>query len=75
MKLWHWRDLFTNDETGKLSETKLWSNIGKGAMTFGFLWSVIHAGSTDWLWLTFGAVIAGHAIANKIVDKEKDNSK
>jgi hypothetical protein len=74
---WHWRDLVTDHKTGKLRETAIWANIGKAAMTFGFLWVVTHGASTEWLWLTFGGVVVLHELgarhynqAQQKLDKE-----
>lgn len=59
---WHVRDLVTDHRSGRLIEAKLWSNVCKGTMTFGFIWAVTHAQGTDWLWLTYGAVLLGHEL-------------
>lgn len=70
MKRWHLMDLVTDHKTGKLVEAKVWSNACKAAMTFGFVWAVVHAQGTDWLWLTFGAVCLGHDLGVRYQNKD-----
>lgn len=80
---WRWADLFVDHRTGMLRESKLWSNIGKAAMTFGFLFIVIveHGQYNPGLWAAYGAVIMGHETATRwmnqrdrqIDGKEKEN--
>ena len=71
MKRWHVSDLVTHEATGRLSETKLWSNIGKAAMTFGFVWVVVHGSSSEFLWATYGGVVVLHAMGNRFMDGKK----
>ena len=73
--LWHIRDLVTDAKTGKLQERKLWSNLGKAAMTFGFIWAVLHAQGSEWLWMSYGGVILGHAILDKRQDQQGEKDK
>ncbi len=77
---WHLRDLVTDERTGRLRETKLWSNIGKAAMTFAFMLVVARGAGTEWLWLTYGGVVVLHELGSKVLnqqqqklDKEKPN--
>lgn len=71
MSKWHWRDLFVDHQTGKLRESALWINIGKAALTFGFLWVVVNGESSDWLWLTYGGVIVGHELGARVMNQKQ----
>ena len=75
---WHLRDLVTDERTGRLRETKLWSNIGKAAMTFAFILVTVRGAGTEWLWLTYGGVVVLHELgarhynqAQQKLDKEQ----
>ena len=59
---WHLRDLVTDERTGRLRETKLWSNIGKAVMTFAFVLVTVRGAGTEWLWLTYGGVVVLHEL-------------
>ena len=71
MNLWNWRDLFTDHRTGKLREAVIWAHVCKAAMTFGFIWTVIHGHSSEWLWLTFGAVCLGHEGFTRVLNQKQ----
>ena len=60
MRRWCLLDLVTNQQTGKLRETAVWSNIGKGAMTWAFIWVVLRGGNSEWLWLAYGGIVVSH---------------
>ena len=75
---WHLRDLVTDERTGRLRETKLWSNIGKAAMTFAFILVTVRGAGTEWLWLMYGGVVVLHELgarhynqAQQKLDKEQ----
>ena len=71
---WHLMDLLTDDKTGRLRETKLWSNIGKAAMTFAFVVVTWRGAGTEYLWLTYGGVVVLHELGSKYLrQKEKTN--
>ena len=77
---WHLMDLLTDDKTGRLRETKLWSNIGKGLMSVAFIVVTMRGAGTEWLWLTYGGVVVLHELGSKFMnqsqqklDKEKPN--
>ena len=59
---WHFMDLVTDERTGRLRETKLWSNIGKAVMTFAFVLVTVRGAGTEWLWLTYGGVVVLHEL-------------
>lgn len=71
MSQWHWRDLFTDHQTGKLRETAIWSNAGKGAMTIGFLYAVFTGHSSEWLWATYGGVVVLHEVAARVMNQKQ----
>ena len=77
---WHLRDLVTDERTGRLRETKLWSNIGKALMSVAFIVVTMRGAGTEWLWLTYGGVVVLHELGSKFMnqsqqklDKEKAN--
>jgi hypothetical protein len=77
---WHLMDLLTDERTGRLRETKLWSNIGKAAMTFAFAVVTWRGAGTEWLWAMYGGVVVLHELGAKYLnqqqqklDKEKPN--
>ena len=74
MKLWHWRDLFTDHQTGKLRESTIWTNIGKAAMTWGFCLTVWRGQATDWLWFAFGGVIGTHELAARWLNQKQQKT-
>ena len=71
MKLWHWRDLFTDHQTGKLRETLIWSNIGKASMTIGFILLVWRGHATEWLWASYGGVVVLHEVAARVMNQRQ----
>lgn len=71
MKQWHLRDLFTDERSGKLRETKVWSNIGKAAMTVAFVRVTWEGAGTEWLWLTFGGVVVLHELGSKMLNQKQ----
>ena len=71
---WHLRDLVTDERTGRLRETKLWSNIGKALMSVAFIVVTMRGAGTEWLWLTYGGVVVLHELGSKYLkQKEKAN--
>ena len=78
-KLWHFIDLVTNHQTGKLRESAFWVNVGKASMTVGFWYTVFKEGATfnSELWLIYGGYLLGHEALKaqqnqkqQILDKE-----
>jgi hypothetical protein len=68
---WKLSDLVTDDKTGRLRETKLWSNIGKAAMTFAFVVVTWRGAGTEWLWLTYGGVVVLHELGSKALNQKQ----
>ncbi len=68
---WHIRDLFVDHNTGRIRESKVWSNVGKAAMTVAFCWVIYKGGSSEWLWITYGTIVCGHEIATRIMNQRE----
>ena len=68
---WHIRDLVTDERTGRLRETKLWSNVGKCAMTVAFVVVTWRGAGTEWLWLTYGSVVVLHELGSKALNQQQ----
>ena len=80
MSEWHFRDLVTDHQTGKLRETAVWSNVGKAAMTWGFVYTVFYAKGafSEALWIAYGAIVVAHEMGaryfnqkQQVIDKDK----
>lgn len=53
------------ERDGRLSETKLWSNIAKFVIVISFMYYVYTFKADEWLWLVFGSMLIGHrAVSN-----------
>lgn len=63
----HLKDLITDAATGQLSHSKLWSNIGYGALTHAFIFDAMSGGLSDMKLFAYGAIVIGNATASKIV--------
>jgi hypothetical protein len=61
---WCVMDLVVSHQTGKLRETAVWSNIGKLAMTWAFVYTVYQgkAAFSEGLWLAYGMLVIGHEV-------------
>ena len=64
-------DLITDHQTGKLRESSIWSNIGKLAMTWGFVYVILQDKGTEFLWLTYGGVVVGAEIGARIMNQRQ----
>lgn len=70
----NWRDLIVDHQTGRIRESKVWSNVCKAAMTAAFLWVIYHGGNSEWLWLAYGGPMLGHESVTRFFNqKEKPN--
>jgi len=77
---WCVLDLVTDHQTGKLRETALWANIGKGAMTWAFCFTVWQqkANFSETLWLAYGSIVVCHELAARYFNQKQqvlDNDK
>jgi hypothetical protein len=53
--------LFIDQNSGKLSHTKFWSNVGYGALTYTFVYAVMYGTTVDiMIWALFGLVVVGN---------------
>ena len=68
---WHLRDLFVDHATGRLRESKLWSNVGKAAMTWAFCYAVYKGQNTDWLWTAYGVPVLGHEFVTRMLNQKE----
>lgn len=60
--------LFINAQTGNISTTKFWSNVGSAIMCGGFAYMVYKGTASTELWFVFGALVMGNSTANKILN-------
>lgn len=70
---WHFRDLVTDHKTGKLRETAVWSNIGKCAMTWAFIYTVFYSkGSfSELLWVAYGSIVVAHELTSRYFNQKQ----
>lgn len=70
-KKWAFSDLVLDHQTGKLRESALWSNVGKAAMTWGFVYMILHDHGTEFLWLAYGAVVVGSEFGARVLNQKQ----
>lgn len=73
MRKWCVMDLVTDHQTGKLRETALWSNIGKCAMTWGFIYTVWQqkANFNELLWVAYGSIVVAHELTARYFNQKQ----
>lgn len=71
MSDWHFRDLFTDEVSGRLRESKVWSNVGKGTMTWGFVYAILRGGNSEWLWTAYGSIVVLHELMGKFLNQRQ----
>lgn len=54
--------LVSNPATGKISHTKLWTNVAAASMTYKFSQT---ADAPEWLWWAYGALVGGYALIKR----------
>jgi hypothetical protein len=64
-------DLVTDHSTGKLRETAVWSNVGKAAMTWAFVWTILKGFSSEWLWVAYGGIVVLHEGAARFFNQRQ----
>lgn len=69
---WCVMDLVTDAESGRLLEPKIWSNIGKGTLTFSLVYLTLHSDLTEWFLLVYGGVVIGHESISRFM-RQKEN--
>ncbi len=60
-------DLVCRD--GKLSHTKLWSNIAYGVFTWAIIYKTVNNTASDDLWMIYIATVALHTTASNLLNK------
>ena len=68
---WCVMDLVVDHQTGKLRETAVWSNIGKAAMTWAFVWVIYKGGTSESLWLAYGSIVVIHEAAARFFNQKQ----
>jgi hypothetical protein len=70
---WKIRDLVTDHKTGKLRETALWSNVGKAAMKWAFIYTVYQqkANFNELLWLAYGSIVVAHELTSRYFNQKQ----
>ena len=68
------RDLIVDHKTGLIRESKVWSNIGKAAMTWGFCYTILRGGNSEWLWIAYGTVVVGHEAVTRMLNQKDDKN-
>lgn len=70
---WCLMDLVTDHQTGKLRETAVWSNIGKAAMTWAFVYTVFYAKGTfsELLWVAYGSIVVAHELSARYFNQRQ----
>ena len=71
MRKWCFLDLVTDHQTGKLRETAVWSNVGKCAMTWAFVYTVLRGNGSEWLWAAYGGIVVMHETAARFFNQRQ----
>ena len=58
-------DLVTDHTSGKLRETLVWSNVGKLACLWAFVYRVLHGSDTESLWAIVMGILTAHEIVSR----------
>ena len=71
---WCFMDLITDPISGRLAETKIWSNAGKGLMCWVLWHEAVQGQLTEPLLMWFGLVVLGHETVTRYLTmkREKD---
>jgi hypothetical protein len=68
--------LILDQNSGKLSHTKFWSNVGYAALTYTFVYAVKNGTTVDvMIWALFGLVVVGNRTILqlfRVPEKEKE---
>jgi len=66
--------LFYDFSKKRMSHTKLWSNIGYGAMVYTFVYAVMYGSKIDiMLWALFGLVVVGNRTVLELMGRKNGN--
>lgn len=64
---WCFMDMVTDAATGRLSESKIWANIGKGVMCWVLIAESIGGNPTEVLLMWFGIIVLGHELGARFL--------
>ncbi len=64
-------DLVLDHQTGKLRETAVWSNVGKLVLTWAFIHEIWGGHTSEWLWLTYGAIVVLHEASARFFNQRQ----
>ena len=68
---WCVMDLVVDHRTGKLRESAVWSNVGKAAMTWAFIYTIYKGGNSEALWLAYGGIVIAHASVERVLNQKQ----
>lgn len=71
MRKWSFRDLVTDHQTGKLRETAVWSNAGKAAMLYAFLYQTQNDQLTEWFAGVFVGALIFHELTSRVLNQRQ----
>lgn len=69
--LWHWRDLFVDHKTGKLRETAMWSNVGKGMLTAWLGVDIYRGTATVELGTLYASIVVLHEMGARFFNQRQ----
>lgn len=71
-----WQLLAWDFTKKELSHTKMWSNVGYGALVFTFVWAVMYGTTVDvMIWALFGVVVVGNRTILKLFGRDSSSKK
>lgn len=62
-----WSDLYTDPATGRISESKIWINVGKAVATWAFVYLILHGKAEEFVWWAYLLVITAHEAISRVV--------
>lgn len=71
VRRWCVMDFVVDHKTGKLRESAVWSNVGKAAMTWAFIHTVMGGHGSEWLWIAYGGIVVAHASVERVLNQKQ----
>lgn len=71
---WCVMDLVTDHVTGKLRESSVWSNLGKGAVIWAYI-KFVSAATFEPMTLVLGVLLLGHEAGSRILNMKQQEPK
>ena len=65
--------LVTDHVTGKLRESSVWSNVGKGCVTWAYV-TMVNAANFESMTLIFLGGVAGHEVVSRLMNMKANNA-